>query len=217
LIGNSAAATLFSGSLGWPHNYFPPATTVGYEFAVGQNALSVSTLGFAYTSGGNGEQYDSSVGIWGTGGSLLTSVVIPATGQVPPYGTDYLWGSLSTPLTLNANTSYYIGVRSRGDYEYRGYLPGYGYTGGGTLQLNSADITIIGSAESSESSFSFPNAIDPLANANQAIIGPNIQYSVIPNATPAPTPDAVPEPSTYALFGIGAIGLLMVLRRKKTA
>jgi hypothetical protein len=28
---------------------------------------------------------------------------------------------------------------------------------------------------------------------------------------------AVPEPSTYALFGIGAIGLLMVVRRKKTA
>ena len=27
----------------------------------------------------------------------------------------------------------------------------------------------------------------------------------------------VPEPSTYALFGIGAIGLLMVMRRKKTA
>ena len=26
-----------------------------------------------------------------------------------------------------------------------------------------------------------------------------------------------PEPSTYALFGIGAIGILMVLRRKKTA
>jgi len=28
---------------------------------------------------------------------------------------------------------------------------------------------------------------------------------------------AVPEPSTYALFGLGAIGLLMVLRRKKAA
>jgi hypothetical protein len=27
---------------------------------------------------------------------------------------------------------------------------------------------------------------------------------------------AIPEPSTYALFGIGAIGLLMVLRRKRT-
>jgi hypothetical protein len=31
------------------------------------------------------------------------------------------------------------------------------------------------------------------------------------------TLQSVPEPSTYALFGIGAIGLLMVMRRKKTA
>jgi hypothetical protein len=29
--------------------------------------------------------------------------------------------------------------------------------------------------------------------------------------------ESIPEPSTYALFGIGAIGLLMVMRRKKTA
>jgi hypothetical protein len=28
---------------------------------------------------------------------------------------------------------------------------------------------------------------------------------------------AIPEPSTYALFGLGAIGMLMVMRRKKTA
>ena len=32
-----------------------------------------------------------------------------------------------------------------------------------------------------------------------------------------PVTETVPEPSTYALFGIGAIGLLMVMRRKKTA
>jgi len=31
------------------------------------------------------------------------------------------------------------------------------------------------------------------------------------------TLQSAPEPSTYALFGIGAIGLLMVVRRKKTA
>jgi hypothetical protein len=31
------------------------------------------------------------------------------------------------------------------------------------------------------------------------------------------TTAAVPEPSTYALFGLGAIGMLMVMRRKKTA
>jgi len=31
------------------------------------------------------------------------------------------------------------------------------------------------------------------------------------------SPQSVPEPSIYALFGIGAIGMLMVLRRKKAA
>jgi Concanavalin A-like lectin/glucanases superfamily/PEP-CTERM motif len=31
------------------------------------------------------------------------------------------------------------------------------------------------------------------------------------------TLQSAPEPSTYALFGLGAVGLLMVLRRKKTA
>ena len=35
-------------------------------------------------------------------------------------------------------------------------------------------------------------------------------FVMIPNSP-------IPEPSTYALFGIGAIGLLMVLRRNKTA
>ena len=35
--------------------------------------------------------------------------------------------------------------------------------------------------------------------------------------TPVTIVNTVPEPSTYALFGIGAIGMLMVLRRKKTA
>ena len=30
-------------------------------------------------------------------------------------------------------------------------------------------------------------------------------------------PQSVPEPSTYALLGIGAMGLLLVLRKKKTA
>jgi len=31
------------------------------------------------------------------------------------------------------------------------------------------------------------------------------------------TLQSAPEPSTYALFGIGAIGMLMVIRRKKAA
>jgi hypothetical protein len=37
------------------------------------------------------------------------------------------------------------------------------------------------------------------------------------NIAATTTIDPVPEPSTYALFGIGAIGTLMALRRKKAA
>jgi len=51
-------------------------------------------------------------------------------------------------------------------------------------------------------------------NANEAItvgVSHNSDGPVAYGST------AVPEPSTYALFGIGAIGLLMVMRRKKAA
>jgi hypothetical protein len=45
----------------------------------------------------------------------------------------------------------------------------------------------------------------------------SFNYSVSTIYTNAIATASVPEPSTYALFGIGAIGMLMVLRRKKTA
>ena len=41
--------------------------------------------------------------------------------------------------------------------------------------------------------------------------------SAVDGGTFTVTNQAAPEPSTYALFGIGAIGMLMVMRRKKTA
>jgi len=34
---------------------------------------------------------------------------------------------------------------------------------------------------------------------------------------PPPVADPVPEPSTYALFGLGVFGMLMVMRRKRAA
>jgi len=47
----------------------------------------------------------------------------------------------------------------------------------------------------------------------------SISFNSTPGAsvTVIDTTEAIPEPSTYALFGIGAIGMLMVMRRKKTA
>jgi len=42
-------------------------------------------------------------------------------------------------------------------------------------------------------------------------------YGVGASAATIAPPSSIPEPSTYALFGVGAIGMLMVMRRKRTA
>jgi hypothetical protein len=54
-----------------------------------------------------------------------------------------------------------------------------------------------------------------LTSQDNLIINRSGSLSAI-SFSPIVDPTAVPEPSTYALFGIGAIGMLMVLRRKKT-
>jgi hypothetical protein len=52
-----------------------------------------------------------------------------------------------------------------------------------------------------------PNVDAQLTEFSSAVAGGTFKVSY----------QSVPEPSTYALFGIGAIGMLIVLRRKKTA
>ena len=60
-----------------------------------------------------------------------------------------------------------------------------------------------------------------VVGANTTSTDPNVRFTLNSYAydnTGGSIPvGAVPEPSTYALLGIGAIGLLMVLRKKKTA
>jgi len=58
-------------------------------------------------------------------------------------------------------------------------------------------------------------------NGNSGTSGNGINVVVYAgNAVPTSTSvdaGAIPEPSTYALFGLGAVGMLIALRRKKTA
>jgi len=66
------------------------------------------------------------------------------------------------------------------------------------------------------------NATEVTGYANGTIFGNYKIFDVNGGSTyqaftTTPYVQAVPEPSTYALFGIGAIGMLMVLRRRKTA
>jgi len=45
----------------------------------------------------------------------------------------------------------------------------------------------------------------------------NYSYTTQKNWTDSVQASVIPEPSTYALFGLGTIGMLVVMRRKKTA
>jgi len=77
-------------------------------------------------------------------------------------------------------------------------------------QSNSASLRIGGLTETSIFGPQlFEGAISDIGMWNRALSSTEVSSLY--------TLQSAPEPSTYALFGIGAIGLLMVLRRKKTA
>jgi len=178
--------------------------TVGYEFTVGSQSLSVTALGFYKDS--NSSLYSApTVGIWNTGGTLLASLNIPLNSFNDG---SYLWSNLSSPITLDSSTTYLIGAfvgNYNGAYMRNGYP---------TL---SDDVSLVGTARNgSQWVFSAPSLISP---SSQGIVGPNMQYTAIPNATPSLTPptgggDVIPEPSTYALFGLGTLALIVAYRRR---
>jgi len=134
--------------------------------------------------------------------SYNTSLLILSGGGVNSYGakssqatTFKTTGSIhANGSVLPNNTQYQAVAYSLGgqNYDY-GWLEFVNNANGSQIQLVAAYMD---------------------TNANEAVtIGVSHNY----DGPVAYGSAAVPEPSTYALFGIGAIGLLMVLRRKKTA
>jgi hypothetical protein len=198
-FSNIYSATLVTDSGSGGLTYF--SETVGYQFTVGPQSLLVTALGFYKDS--NSPLYTAPiVGIWNTSGPLtmLASSYIPLNSFNDG---SYIWNNLTTPITLDSSTTYTIGAC------VPNYYGGYMKNGSPTL---SGDVSLVGAARNGyQYIFSAPNLISA---SSQGIVGPNMQYTVIPN--PVPTP-AVPEPSTYALFALGAIGMLTVMRRKNVA
>jgi len=207
-LASSTSSSLFAANLvnnaGGGGGLTLFSDTVGYEFTVGSQSLSVTGLGFYKDS--NSSLYSApTIGIWSTGGTLLASLNIPLNSFNDG---SYLWNNLSSPITLSSSTTYLIGAFV-GNY-YGAYMAN-GYP---TL---SGDVSLVGAARNgSQYVFSAPSLVSA---DSQGIVGPNMQYTVIPNATPSPTPptgggDVIPEPSTYALFGLGALALIVAYRRK---
>ena len=98
--------------------------TIGYEFTVGTAPITLNALGVeddnASGSGyGDGLSNTHVVGIWSSAGTLLYSATV-SSGTSAPLVNDFRYALLNSAVTLNANTSYYIGTyfASGGDTFY---------------------------------------------------------------------------------------------------
>jgi len=160
LIGNALSNTLVVNTGNSGQTLFND--TVGYEFNVGGWSLTVNQLGVL------GSQYGGNqVGIWTPSGVLLASLTIPANA---PSSGGYLWGNLSNPVILDANTTYIIGACGT---DFTGENRASGFP---TL---SSDVSLVCAARNNQQYvFSFPNAVPQLSG--EGIIGPNLSYTVNP-------------------------------------
>ncbi len=162
----------FSGSL---------TGTRGTEFTVGPQSLSVIKLGtFSVAS------TDMDIGIWRVSDqTLVGSVTVPLGGGTSMQGWNF--ASVTTPLTLLANTVYRIGAETE--------IPTIGV--GGTFSLGSGIASISdGHVFGPPPGLAYPNVVDNvrLFTANAEIM-------------------PIPEPSSVALLLAGLAGLWFARRR----
>jgi hypothetical protein len=164
--------------------------TVGYEFLVGPNPLSVTGLGVA-----NIETSTSRVGLWALNGSLLVSAYIP-TNSLNANG--YYWQELASPILLSASTAYLIAAYNpNGQYWYNGFP---------TL---SEDVSLVSAARNSQQLvFSAPSSLNL---PGRGIVGANLEYTAVIESP------SVPEPSGCALIGLGGVLGLGGYRRRNRA
>ncbi len=166
----------------------PMDSTYGWKFTVGDTPLSVSRLGF-FDAGLDGLTDAHQIGIWDTGGNLITQATVPSgTGGslVGAYRFE-----LASPATLSANTTYHIGAHSPAPNDTAIMFE--------APQTYASEITYLGASYAPVSGFAPPSTS---YGASHGVFGPNLEF----------TP--VPEPEHYALlFGFGLLGLACV--RKK--
>jgi hypothetical protein len=173
------AQMLFTDGVGFANIL---SDTVGYSFTVNNQPLSAHRLG-VYDYLGDGLSTMNIVGLWREGGTLLASAILPS-GKSAPLESGFRWFDLSTPVLLDANTTYRLGSQAFQEMHSSGFVTG----------PISPDITLVGAVRNNQQgNFTYPGST-PFSD--QAIVGPNMAYSV------------VPEPSTLALVVAAAIALI---------
>jgi len=99
---NTPTEATFTGFAGAISN-----ATIGWAFTVVSTDITVTSLGL-YDSGGNGLADAHAVAIWTSGGTVVTSTLIPSGTGVTLLG-GYRYVAI-TPVMLSANQSYVIGA-----------------------------------------------------------------------------------------------------------
>ena len=168
--------------------------TWGYSFTVGDQGLSVSSLGLYDYKGDQhgGLSAAHPVGIWDPVGSLLVSVTVPA-GTSGTLEASFRYVSLSSPVTLNANQTYILGVGYDTGQEV---IVAYDPLEASPNPPTYSSAVIPGNTRRNTSSgFSFPSA-DSVPGPG-AVIGPNAIF-------------VISEPSIWSLtiFGLFVVGLM---------
>lgn len=172
--------------------------TVGYAFTVKQDPLSVHRLG-VYDVMGDGLDSMNIIGLWGEGGSLLASAILPS-GRSAPLESGFRWFDLSIPVLLSANTTYRLGAQANLETRASGFV----------TDPISPYVNLVGAVRNNQQqNFTYPGSA-PFSG--QAIVGPNMAFTV------------VPEPSVVHLVAATAIALVasrflkkLVPRRRRVA
>ena len=161
-----------------------------------------STIGFGYNNGVITSDYNDGIdGSWQPPLFMPPIFSIPARGRIGiqrgQSAGDGYYGASNTPLQYGALIDELLTYQTGGSLGVNESTGGYWAArfdaGGGNFNYGYVQVDV------TSSGMTFGMA----------------GVETTPNL--AITAGAVPEPSTYALLGIGAIGLLMVLRKKKTA
>jgi PEP-CTERM motif len=157
------------------------------------------------TSNGDGTyKAISGAATFGTGyfaGDVATLTSIPNTNSVYVWGANWWTGDKILPNTTLLDTNginFDFSDNGQDTWMFLGLLT--------SVPSNSYSAMV---KYNDGTAFGAPNISSDLVPLNNNLVGEtNVSFTLT---------QSVPEPSTYALFGIGAIGLLMVLRRKKTS
>jgi hypothetical protein len=184
-----ASAAVYATNVTGTPWYYPDGGTVGTEFKVNSTPVTINQLG-VFDFGSNGLAESHAVGIW-NGDALLASVTIPS-GTAASLDKGFRWASITTPLTLSANTTYTLGAFYAGGADWFGSV----------ATINSRftlmrDLYLDGA---------FAKPTDGQGTV-QGWYGPNMAFNT------SKGPVATPIPATIWLLGAGLVGMLGLHRR----